>query len=626
MKKRAKNLNSRRQKNSTTMPLSRFSFACGAYIRVSTEEQASVIEGSLDNQKHRMQSFVDMKNVQEENWGEIVEYYIDDGYSAKDTNRPAYQRMLRDLKKGKINMILVTELSRLSRSIPDFCNLLEDLKDYQGKFLSIKEQFDSSTPAGEMMIYNMINLAQFERKQISERVAINCHSRALRGLNSGASTILGYDKKPDNKATLVVSKTEAEQVKDIFDLFIEHRSLAKTIPHLHTKLIRPKVSSNKRNRLALEGRWTSDSLGYLIQNPAYIGMKEVNKCKKNEEQHQLKPWQRYSVVKASWPAIISEATFKEAQHILEENRSQERARLKNGEKRVFLLSGILKCGECGRALVGHSAHGKNHVHRYYVHTSKKGDVIDCTLKRIRAEELETGLENHLSEILLRAGHSEKIEERIRTLSLAKPEDLKAKKQEIQKQIDKLQKDIDEVFRMQTGFGLESEGIKLVSEKLETLGQKKLALLAELENLKARENDKEDIENAIIDLKDRLESFARGWSKASTGMKKGLLRNLLESLVTIPTGLRVTYRLAYQGSGNMTGSHDINGCDSQTTVTNIADYKHEKELKQATAPKENGAGEILQVEGNGRGCRARTDDIHLVRVALYQVSNSDFLQC
>ena len=82
-------------------------------------------------------------------------------------------------------MILVTELSRLSRNIPDFCDLLEDLEDFKGKFLSIKEQFDTSTPAGEMMIYNMINLAQFERKQISERVAINCHSRAMRGLNSG---------------------------------------------------------------------------------------------------------------------------------------------------------------------------------------------------------------------------------------------------------------------------------------------------------------------------------------------------------------------------------------------------------------------------------------------------------
>ena len=73
----------------------------GAYTRVSTEEQASLVDGSLDNQKYRLTSFVDLKNVQEKNWGKIVEHYVDDGYSAKDTRRPAFQRMMSDLKKEK---------------------------------------------------------------------------------------------------------------------------------------------------------------------------------------------------------------------------------------------------------------------------------------------------------------------------------------------------------------------------------------------------------------------------------------------------------------------------------------------------------------------------------------------
>src|SRR5262249_41166742 len=109
-------------------------YRLGVYTRVSTEEQAAVIEGSMDNQRHRMQFFVDMKNQQEKNWGVIVEYYIDDGYSAKDTNRPAYQRMLKNLKNGKINAIMVTELSRLSRSIPDFSDFLKILNGCDGGF------------------------------------------------------------------------------------------------------------------------------------------------------------------------------------------------------------------------------------------------------------------------------------------------------------------------------------------------------------------------------------------------------------------------------------------------------------------------------------------------------------
>jgi site-specific DNA recombinase len=154
----------------------------GAYIRVSTEEQAQVIEGSLDSQRHRLNSFVELKNVQESGrWGKVVDFYADEGFSAKDTRRPALQKLLSDLRAGKINLILVTDLSRLSRNILDFCLLLDDLRKHNGKFLSVKEQFDTTTAAGHMMVMNMINLAQFEREQVGERVAQNFFSRALRG-------------------------------------------------------------------------------------------------------------------------------------------------------------------------------------------------------------------------------------------------------------------------------------------------------------------------------------------------------------------------------------------------------------------------------------------------------------
>ena len=96
-------------------------FKVGGYCRVSTDEQAALVDGSLDNQKYRLNAFVDLKNVQEKSWGQIVDFYVDEGFSAKDTRRPAFQRMLGDLRRGKIDLILVNDLSRLSRSISDFC-------------------------------------------------------------------------------------------------------------------------------------------------------------------------------------------------------------------------------------------------------------------------------------------------------------------------------------------------------------------------------------------------------------------------------------------------------------------------------------------------------------------------
>ena len=117
----------------------------GIYVRVSTEEQAQVVDGSIESQQYRLKSFVELKKVQDNHWGKVVETYIDDGYSAKDTRRPAYQRMMKDIRAGKVNLILVTDISRLSRNIHDFCVLLKDLEDRKAKFFSVKEQFDTST-------------------------------------------------------------------------------------------------------------------------------------------------------------------------------------------------------------------------------------------------------------------------------------------------------------------------------------------------------------------------------------------------------------------------------------------------------------------------------------------------
>ncbi|HWU44148.1 MAG TPA: recombinase family protein, partial [Bdellovibrio sp.] len=187
-----------------------------AYLRVSTEEQAQLVEGSLDSQKYRISEFVKARCAEKKDWGKIVDFYIDDGYSAKDTKRPAYQRMMADIRKGKVNLILVADLSRLSRNILDFSNLLDFLDKWKSKFLSMKEQFDTSTPAGKMMVFNMINLAQFEREQTSERVALNAHARAMRGLLNGGRAIMGYKRDPEKPGTLMVNEEEADIVKTIF--------------------------------------------------------------------------------------------------------------------------------------------------------------------------------------------------------------------------------------------------------------------------------------------------------------------------------------------------------------------------------------------------------------------------
>ena len=596
----------------------------GCYSRVSTDEQANVIEGSLDNQRHRMQSFLEIKNMQEPGWGRLVEHFIDDGYSAKDTNRPAYERMMKALKSGKINAIMVTELSRLSRNIPDFCDFHKMLENHGAKFFSIKEQFDSSTPAGKMMLYNMINLAQFEREQTSERVAINCHSRAQRGFLNGGPAILGYDKDPAKKATFLVNEKEAKQVRRIFELFIEQRTLSRTIDAITAEGIKPKARDNARNRLVKAGRWTTDSLSFVLKNRAYTAAREVNKANKNKDQNKLKAWQRYGVFPASWPAIVDEVTFNIANVILEENTSRERMRLDTSATRVFAASGLCLCEECGRKLVGQSAHGKKQVHRYYVHSSKKGDVINCSVKRVKADKIESKLAEYLSAILLQAGHFDKVEERIRELANQSPEQLKIDKTRLSLELQKLTLAIKNTFKIQAALDAESEAIRETAKELEELSRKKRHIEAELENLKTKEIAKDDVNDAIGDLKDRLASFRKGWIKASAVMKKNLLKDLVYFVLVGPKGLKIQFRLKHEELNKDVTPEELTAAKiNESNVIDLSKNRQKKsEEAEATSGSKNSNNLAIagsQVVGFGRGYRTRTDDIHLVRVALYQLS-------
>jgi len=130
------------------------------YIRVSTEEQASNPEGSIKNQEERLRMAVKLKNM-EGHFGDIVAVYIDRAKSGKDTNRPELQKLLMAIRKHETNLVMVSELSRISRSIKDFSEIWQLMKDNDCGFQSLRENFDTTTAAGEMVLFTVANIAQF---------------------------------------------------------------------------------------------------------------------------------------------------------------------------------------------------------------------------------------------------------------------------------------------------------------------------------------------------------------------------------------------------------------------------------------------------------------------------------
>lgn len=355
-------------------------FNIGLYIRVSTEEQAENPEGSIKNQEARLREFVKLKQMMNP-FGEICEVFTDAGISAKDMNRPALQRLLTKIQNKEIDMILVTELSRFTRSIRDFSILKEFLEKHQCKFLSIKDNFDTSTAAGELVMYMMANIAEFERKQTAERISHSFLARAKRGLYNGGSVPMGYEIDRNKPGNLLILPEEADLVRLTFETFLKEETLAKTAKYLNDKgyTLPRKVRGGGSVRSSI---FKIDQVHKVLRNKAYAGVRVFStKDGKTEE------------TQAVWPAIIDEMTFIRVQELLTSNRYRKRSHL--DQRYPFTISGLCYCGICGDRMSGKSAHGRTMKVPYYEHSwatknqaslSKK--LLKCEPHRILAAKVE----------------------------------------------------------------------------------------------------------------------------------------------------------------------------------------------------------------------------------------------
>lgn len=361
-----------------------------AYIRVSTEEQAKIVEGSLVSQRRRMEEYIENQNKRESNWGTLVDTYCDEAKSGKDLNRAEFQRMIEDIRIGRINLVLATELSRLSRSIKDFCELIEFFKEHKVKLITLRENFDTTTAAGELMLFNLVNFNQFERKQTGERITANFTSRAQRGLWNGGVIPLGYKRNPENKGSLLVDEKESETVKVMFNLFLEVKNLRQTCLKLNELGFTTKAYVNSKGEQKGGNKFTVSSLHHLLTNATFCGMREINKKRGDTR-----------LVTANWPKLISQEDFDTVQKILTANK--QKFKPNDWKTYPYPLTGITLCGECGKRLNGKSAHGKTQKHHYYDHPrilNVNGiPQHKCQVQRVRAGRFEELILSSLKQII-----------------------------------------------------------------------------------------------------------------------------------------------------------------------------------------------------------------------------------
>lgn len=343
-------------------------FKVSLYIRVSTGRQAQ--EGdSLEEQEKELKKFCEYKNYL------IHNTHIERGKSAKDTNRPEYQKLLTDIKDKKINAIVVKKLDRLSRSLLDFEEFMKIAQEKEVEFISLKENFDTTNAMGKAMLRVALVFAQLEREQTSERVIDVMTFRAEQGLYNGGTPPYGYDVI--NKE-LVPHKQEKKVIEMIFDRFIEIKSTVAVSKELNSMGIK-----NRKSLL-----WDKRRIQEILKRAVYTGQNQ---------------WDGV-LYKGLHQPIITETKYNQAQDIFN-NRSFSNPR----NKSHGLLKGLLFCGLCESLMSPNYTKKKNgSIYYYYRCVSTSNNVLGQTkcigqyvqFKLIHEEVIARVLEHASEEKLL----------------------------------------------------------------------------------------------------------------------------------------------------------------------------------------------------------------------------------
>jgi len=341
---------------------------CAVYTRKSTEDGLEQEFNSLDAQREAGEAFI--ASQRGGGWICLPARYDDGGYTGGNMERPALKRLMADIQAGRIDCVVVYKVDRLSRSLLDFARIMESLEKNKVSFVSVTQQFNTTSSMGRLTLNILLSFAQFEREIISERTRDKIAATRRKGKWSGGRPILGFDVDPRG-GRLVVNEDEAARVRAIFELYLKHEALIPTIRELDARGWTTKRWTTKKGHVAGGRRFDKQGLSSLLRNVLYIG-RITYKDELHDGEH---------------PPIVDEEVFRRASRLLGRNGATGGKHVRNSFGAI--LKGLLRCVPCGCAMVPtHTLNGARR-YRYYVCTNaQKRGWHDCPSKSIPAQEIE----------------------------------------------------------------------------------------------------------------------------------------------------------------------------------------------------------------------------------------------
>lgn len=338
---------------------------CAIYTRKSSEEGLDQSFNSLHAQREACEAYV--LSQKHEGWQVLPAHYDDGGFSGGNMERPGLKKLLADIAAGKVDTVVVYKVDRLTRSLSDFARIVESFDGKGVSFVSVTQQFNTTSSMGRLTLNVLLSFAQFEREVTGERIRDKVAASKKKGMWMGGAVPLGYDIE---NRQLIINPQEADTVRHIFNRYLALRSVTTLQEELEKSKIRSKHRISSTGRVWGGKVLSRGTIYHLLSSPVYIG-KTAHKGVLYVGQHK---------------SIIDAETWKRTQDLLKENGiiRRNRKNLPSGRMlhgKLATESGILYTPT-------HAAKGGRRYF-YYTLTRKEACRANTSIRRLPAIEIET---------------------------------------------------------------------------------------------------------------------------------------------------------------------------------------------------------------------------------------------
>lgn len=345
---------------------------CAIYTRKSSEDGLDQSFNSLHAQREACAAYV--TSQASEGWGALPDHYDDGGFSGGNTKRPGLKALLADIAAGRIDIVVVYKIDRLTRSLADFARIVEVFEKHDCSFVSVTQSFNTTGSMGKLMLNVLLSFAQFEREVTGERIRDKIAASKAKGMWMGGLPPLGYDPPIDGSRTLKINEDEAERVRHIFARYLELGSVHALQRDLELRGIHSKLHVTAKGRTMGGQPFSRGALFHLLRNRVYRGQ-IVHKSTVHKGEH---------------AAIVDIELFERVQALLDAQVRRHQMRAKNRSVKVPLTGKLFDAA--GDPMSPTTSRGKSgRSYRYYVSAPlQQGGrrAATDTVQRLSAPEIE----------------------------------------------------------------------------------------------------------------------------------------------------------------------------------------------------------------------------------------------